>query len=140
MVQALTTMLGGVRRVLMEYSPGNAIPYVSRVDGGTLEVVRALGVEVLSSADALASVVAAWDSADIASHQRAAEALERCKDGLFTAIRNRLASGIHSNEVAAQHHLVRLMQEQALEVDHAPIRAMRAHTSDSHHPASAQGA
>ena len=133
MVQALTTMLGGVRRVLMEYSPGNAIPYVSRVDGGTLEVVRALGVEVLSSADALASVVAAWDSADIASHQRAAEALERCKDGLFTAIRNRLASGIDWTEFDAQQHLVRLMQEQALEFDHAPIVAVGPHAGDPHY-------
>ena len=60
----LTLLLAGARRVLMEYSPGNAIPYVSRVDAGTLELVRALGVEVLSSADALASVVAAWDAAD----------------------------------------------------------------------------
>src|ERR1700694_4661912 len=71
MLAKLQTLLADARRVLMEYSPGNAIPYVSRVDGGTLELVRALGVEVLSSADALASVVAAWDAADVGSDERA---------------------------------------------------------------------
>src|SRR5713226_10719856 len=91
MLDKLEALLAGARRVLMEYSPGNAIPYVSRVDGGTLELVRSFGIEVLSSADALASVVAAWDAADIASHERAAQALERAKDGLFSAIKSRLA-------------------------------------------------
>src|SRR5947209_8516838 len=133
LVAALTTLLGVARRVLMEYSPGNAIPYVSRVDGGTLDLVRGLGVEVLSSADALASVVAAWDSADIASHQRAADGLERCKDGLFSAIQSRLGMGIEWTELDAQQHLVRLMQEQGLEFDHPPIVAVGRHAGDPHY-------
>ena len=82
MVAKLREILGtGTQRVLMEYSPGNAIPYVSRVDAGTLDLIRSLSIEVLSSADALASVVAAWDAADLASHQRAADALERANAG-----------------------------------------------------------
>ena len=133
LVQGLTRLIAGARRVLMEYSPGNAIPYVSRVDGGTLDLVRSLGIEVLSSADALAAVIAAWDSADIASHQRAAQALERCKDGLFSAIRSRLASAIEWTEVDAQQHLVRLMQEQGLEFDHPPIVAVGRHAGDPHY-------
>lgn len=133
LVQELARLIGDARRVLMEYSPGNAIPYVSRVDGGTLDLVRSLGVEVLSSADALAAVIAAWDSADIASHQRAAQALERCKDGLFSAIRSRLASAIEWTEVDAQQHLVRLMQEQGLEFDHPPIVAVGRHAGDPHY-------
>ncbi len=138
LIQALALLLGRARRVLMEYSPGNAIPYVSRVDGGTLDVVRSLGIEVLSSADVLAAVVAAWDSADIASHQRAALALDRCKDGLFSAIRARLASGIEWNELEAQQHLVRLMQEQGLEFDHPPIVAVGRHAGDPHYAPSAE--
>ena len=133
MVAALTTLLGSARRVLMEYSPGNAIPYVSRVDGGTLDLVRAMGIEVLSSADALASVVAAWDSADIASHQRAAQALDRCKDGLFSAIRSRLAIGSQWTEWDAQQHLVSLMREEGLEFDHPPVVAVGAHAGDPHY-------
>jgi Xaa-Pro aminopeptidase len=134
MVVALTTLLGAARRVLMEYSPGNAIPYVSRVDGGTLDLVRGLGVEVLSSADALASVVAAWDSADIASHERAAAALERCKDGLFSALRGQLTQGGSAwTEVDAQRHLVSLMEAEGLEFDHPPVVAVGPHASDPHY-------
>src|SRR4030088_1468770 len=48
LVERLQNLLGSSRRVLMEYSPGNAIPYVSRVDAGTVELVRSFGIEVLS--------------------------------------------------------------------------------------------
>jgi len=133
LITQLTRLLGDARRVLMEYSPGNAIPYVSRVDGGTLDLVRGLGIEVASSADALAAVVAAWDSADIASHQRAADALNICKDGLFSAIQSRLGMGVEWNEVEAQQHLVRLMQEHGLEFDHPPIVAVGKHAGDPHY-------
>lgn len=133
LVQQLSQILSGARRVLMEYSPGNAIPYVSRVDGGTLDLVRSLGVEVLSSADVLAAVAAAWDAADIASHQRAADALNRCKDGLFSAIQSRLGMGVEWNELEAQQHLVRLMQEHGLEFDHPPIVAVNRHAGDPHY-------
>src|SRR5262252_2451873 len=137
LVKELAQLLSGARRVLMEYSPGNAIPYVSRVDGGTLDLVRSLGVEVLSSADVLAAVVAAWDSADIASHQRAADALDRCKDGLFSAMQSRLGMGVEWNELEAQQHLVRLMQEHGLEFDHPPIVAVNRHAGDPHYAPSA---
>jgi Xaa-Pro dipeptidase len=133
MLEQVGGLLSGARRVLMEYSPGNAIPYVSRVDAGTLDLVRGLGVEVLSSADALASVAAAWDAADLASHQRAAQALERAKDGLFSAIRSRLALGAIWTEFEAQQYLVRLMQDDGLEFDHPPIVAVGPHAGDPHY-------
>ena len=133
MVEQLAKLLGAARRVLMEYSPGNAIPYVSRVDGGTLDLVRGMGIEVLSSADALASVVAAWDAADLTSHQRAAAALERAKDGLFAAIRSHLSGGEGWNEFDAQQHLVRLLHDQGLEFDHPPVVAVGPHAGDPHY-------
>src|SRR5207302_10653 len=106
---------------------------VGRVDGGTLELVRALGVEVLSSADALASVVAAWDAADMASHERAARALERGKDGLFYAIKSRLARHETWTEYDAQQHLARLLQAEGVEFDHPPIVAVGPHAGDPHY-------
>jgi Xaa-Pro aminopeptidase len=133
LLERLATLLDGARRVLMEYSPGNAIPYVSRVDGGTLDVVRSLGVEVLSSADALASVVAAWDAADLHSHERAALALDRAKDGVFSAIRGRLANRETWTEYTAQQHLVGLMHAEGLEFDHPPIVAVGPHAGDPHY-------
>jgi Xaa-Pro aminopeptidase len=133
MLAGLRALLGPAQRVLMEYSPGNAIPYVSRTDAGTLELVRALAIEVLSSADALASVVAAWDAADLASHQRAAERLERAKDALFSAIHSRLALGEAWTEFDAQLQLTQLMLDEGLEYDHPPIVAVGPHASDPHY-------
>jgi Xaa-Pro aminopeptidase len=133
LVAHLRDLLAGARRVLMEYSPGNAIPYVSRVDAGTLELVRSLGVEVLSSADALAAVVAAWDTADLASHERAAAGLERAKDALFAALRGALADGATWTEVEAQQFLVRVLGEEGLEFDHPAIVAINAHAGDPHY-------
>ncbi len=133
MLERLRELLGSARRVLMEYSPGNAIPYVSRVDAGTLELVRSLGIDIVSSADALASVVAAWDAADVQSHQRAAQALERSKDGLFSAIHSRLALGATWTEYDAQQHLVSLMEAEGLEFDHPPIVAVGPHAGDPHY-------
>jgi hypothetical protein len=58
----LRTLLAGVKRVAMEYSPGCAIPYVSRVDGGTIELVRQCGVDVVSSGDLIQRFSAVWVS------------------------------------------------------------------------------
>ncbi len=133
LLHKLKDLLGTSRRVLMEYSPGNAIPYVSRVDAGTIELVRSLGVEAISSADALASVVAAWDAQDLQSHQRAADGLERAKDGLFSALHSGLALGVEWTEYDAQQHLVKLLQQEGLEFDHPPIVAVGPHASDPHY-------
>ena len=47
----LKELLSPGMRVAMEYSPLNAIPYMSRVDGGTLDLIRSFGIEVVSSAN-----------------------------------------------------------------------------------------
>ena len=78
--RGLTALLSGVTRVAMEYSPDCAIPYVSRVDAGTVEMVRARGVEVVSSGDLVQQFEAAWTPAQLASHRAASEALYRIKD------------------------------------------------------------
>ena len=133
MLDGLRQILRGARRVLMEYSPGNAIPYVSRVDAGTLDLVRSLGVDVVSSADALAAVVAAWDTADLDSHLRAARGLERAKDALFSALHSGLALGIEWNEVQAQQHLLTVFEQEDLECDHPPTVAVNQHAGDPHY-------
>jgi Xaa-Pro aminopeptidase len=126
-------LLGEARRVLMEYSPGNAIPYVSRVDAGTLELIRSLGCEVLSSADALAAVVAAWDAADIASHERAVGVLYRAREALYAELREVLARDEIWTEVDAQRRLAELMVNDGLEMDHPPIVAVNKHAADPHY-------
>src|SRR5256714_7850366 len=82
----LRRLLSGMRRIAMEYSPGCAIPYVSRVDAGTMELVRQFGVEVVSSGDLIQRFSAVWDDAAIATHRAASGKLYRVKDRAFAAV------------------------------------------------------
>ena len=83
-----------MKRVAMEYSPGAAIPYVGRVDAGTIEMVRAAsGVEVVSSADLVQIFEARWTPEQKALHDRAARDTMLAKDEAFALIRERLRDG-----------------------------------------------
>ncbi|HVC94360.1 MAG TPA: aminopeptidase P family protein, partial [Pirellulales bacterium] len=64
----IAALVGGMRKVAMEYSPKNAIPYVSRVDAGTVEQVGAHGVDVVSSGDLIQLFEAVWDDDQWESH------------------------------------------------------------------------
>jgi Xaa-Pro aminopeptidase len=78
--------LAGKARVAMEYSPGAAIPYVSRVDAGTIEMVRAAGPEVVSSADLVQVFEAVWTKEQKALHDQAARGCLAAKDAGFALI------------------------------------------------------
>ena len=86
----------------MEYSPGNNIPYISRVDAGTIESVRDLGVEVVSSGDLVQRFEAIWSAEALASHRTASDALYRIKDQAFAFVRERLAAGVALTEFDVQ--------------------------------------
>ncbi|HEY65085.1 MAG TPA: aminopeptidase P family protein [Caldilineae bacterium] len=99
----LRSLIGGAGTIAMEYSPQGAIPYVSRVDGGTLDQIRGLGVEVVSSADLVQAVEARWTLAQLEGHRRSAAALMEVKDEAFTLISRTLAEGrvLYEHEVQA---------------------------------------
>ena len=79
----LREALAGCQRVAMEYSPGGALPITSWVDGGTLDLVRNCGVEVVSSADLFQATLATWDAAALASHLDACRQVDQVKDAAF---------------------------------------------------------
>ena len=111
-------------RVAMEYWPGGGIPYLSRVDAGTVERVRAFGVEVVSSAH-------------LASHRRAAMQLEVAKEGAFQLIGDRLRAGRPALEHEVQDFLMQRFAEGGMITDHAPIVAVGPHSGDPHYVPSA---
>ena len=86
MLAALRAALGGARRIAMDYSPGCAIPYVSRVDAGTVEIIRAMGIEVVTAADLIQRFEASLTLEHLASHRRAARALRSIVDETFSEI------------------------------------------------------
>src|SRR5689334_13083174 len=94
----LRALLAGMTRIAMEYSPRCAIPYVSRIDAGTIELVRQTGVEVVSSGDLVQRFAAVWDAEAIATHRQASEKLYRVKDRAFAAAAQRLRDRVPTTE------------------------------------------
>jgi Xaa-Pro aminopeptidase len=116
----------------MEVSPGCAIPYISRVDAGTVELVRSLGVEVATSADLVQVAEAVWTPEQLASHRRACDALLAVKDATFAHVRERLAAGLPVTECGVQDFMVAQLDARGLEMDHPPIVGVNAHAADPH--------
>ena len=124
--------LQGLPRVAMEYSPGAAIPYVGRVDAGTVEMVSAAGVEVVSSADLVQIFESRWTPEQKGLHDRAARDTLTAKDEAFALIRERLASGVPVKESEVQAFIGARFDARGLIADHPCIVAVNDHASDPH--------
>ena len=134
----LAAMLEGRRRVAMEYSPECAIPYVSRVDAGTVELVRRLGAEVVSSADLVSAFEARWTSERLESHLEVVGLLDRIKDEGFAEVARRLRQDGQTDEYAIQQFLWKRFQEEGMTSDSPPIVSVNAHSADPHFIATAE--
>jgi Xaa-Pro aminopeptidase len=133
----LTKILSGIKRVAMEYSPNCAIPYVSRVDAGTIELVRAIGAEVLSSGDLIQQFEARWSEAAIATHRTASEKLYRIKDHAFEEVARRLRDGVATTEYDIQQKMVGWFTEEGLVADSAPCVSAQENAGNPHYLATA---
>ena len=131
----LQDLLRGMKRVAMEYSPGNAIPYVSRVDAGTVEAVRQLGVDVVSSGDLVQRFEAVWSDEALTTHRRASERLYRIKDRAFDLLRTRAGRGL--NEYEVQQAMLEWFREEGLISDSAPCVAAQENAGNPHYQPSA---
>ena len=110
----LRTLLAGMGKVAMEYSPGCAIPYVARVDAGTIELVRQSGVDVVSSGDLIQRFSTVWDEDALASHRQASEKLYRLKDQAFEAAARRLRDRVATTEYDIQQLMVGWFRDEGL--------------------------
>ncbi len=137
LARALGSLPKGAR-VAMEYLPGGAIPTLSRVDAGTLELVRSFGVEVVSSADLVQRFFCRLDDAQVESHRRALAAIEAAKDAAFARIGAAHRRGETPLETDVQAFLMDRFREADLETDHAPIVAVNGHAGDPHYAPSAE--
>jgi len=118
--EGLGRLLAGMKRVAMEYSPDCAIPYMSLVDAGTIELVRKRGVDVVSSGDLVQRFAAVWDDAAIETHLAASEKLYEVKDRAFDLIRGCLVRGTPITEYDVQEEMVSWFAELKLVSDSVP--------------------
>ncbi len=128
----LASVLRGIRRVAMEYSPSGAIPYISRVDAGTVDCIRAFGVDVVSSGDLAQRFEAVWDGAALATHRAASERLYAIKDRAFAMIRDGARSG-GLTEYGVQQRMADWFTEAGLVTDCPPVVAAEASSGNPHY-------
>jgi Xaa-Pro aminopeptidase len=134
--QQLEAMLAGSSRIGMQYSPRNAIMYVSLVDAGTVELVRGMGKEIVSSANLVSQFEAVLTEAQIASHFAAQQKIDRILEAGWKEIRSRVrASG--TDEFAMVQYFCEAMRREGLVWDHGPNVSVGANSADSHYEPSA---
>src|SRR5436309_4436718 len=129
----LEALLPAGKRIAMEYSPMNAIPYMSRVDGGTLELIRSYNVEVVSSANMAQRFIAQLKMAQIESHCEAGRRLIAAKDALFAALGDDLRTGVTLNEFSVVQRFRTLIQHAGLALNDPPHVAVNANASNPHY-------
>lgn len=128
----LRTILGNAKKVAMQYSPNNAIPYVSIVDGGTVDLVRSFGIEVVTSADLVSTFESHLSEADLKMHIDAAVPMQMVKDEAFREIGRRIKAGNNPTEYEIMLFMQDLMQKNNLIFSDGPIVAVNEHAADPH--------
>ena len=123
----------GKRRVAMQYSPLNDIPYVGLVDAGTVELVRSFGVEVVSSAELVQLFEARWSPEALATHLEAGRVIHAIVGDAFGMIRDAVKAGKAIGEHDVQQEILRLFAVHDLTTEESPIVAVNANSANPHY-------
>lgn len=142
--RGLAAMVGPYKRIAMQYSPRNAIMYVSLVDAGTVEVLRGLSKQVVSSADLVSCFEAVLSDEQIASHYEAQTALDEILAEGFREIGRRTRPGYGGAERVTEYDMVQWLREAmkraGLTWENGPNVSVNANSSDSHYEPKAESA
>lgn len=130
--ELLNKILSGSNKVAMQYSPNNAIPYVSIVDAGTIDLIRSFGVEVVSSGDLVSQFESHLSMEDRNSHFEAGEIMQMVKDEAFKEIARRIKIGDNPKEYEIQAFMHELMSKNNMLWEDGPIVAVNEHAADPH--------
>lgn len=126
-------------RVAMQYSPNNNIPYVSRVDAGTVELIRSFGVEPTTSADLVQIFEAVWTAEQKETHDRAANNIHRIILEAFEEIGRRIRQNEPTTEYDIQQFIMRRFEEEGMTSDDdPPIVAVNANSAMPHYVPNAE--
>jgi len=132
-VEGLAALLAGCRRVAMQYSPECAIPYVSMVDAGTVELVRKLGVEVAGSADLIQCFEARWTRENLECHLEAGRRVDAIRAEAFRLVADKLRAGEPITEFRVKQFILARFADSGLVTDHGPIVAVNENASNPHY-------
>lgn len=140
----LAAMVAPYKRIAMQYSPRNAIMYVSLVDAGTVELLRALKRKVVSSADLVSRFEAVLSAEQIASHYEAQAALDKILAEGFREIGRRVRPAYGESARVTEYDMVRWFQEAMRRADltweNGPNVSVNENSADSHYEPTAESA
>jgi len=122
----------------MEYSPGDAVPYLDRVPAGVIEMVRAAGATVVTSADLVSAFYAVWSDDQRASHERASRAVSTIGQEAIRLAGSRADSAAPLTEHALQKWIKERFESGGLETDHGPIVAIGPNAANPHYEPTAE--
>ncbi|MCB1110516.1 MAG: M24 family metallopeptidase [Chlamydiia bacterium] len=129
----LEALLQGKQTVAMEYSPNQAIPTVSLVDGGLIDLVRSYGPKVVSSAPFLQALTCLWSDAQYALHKEAAYVLDETVSGAWKWIQDHLKQGTTIDEYQVQQFILGEFERNQCVTEGVPICAVNGNAADPHY-------
>jgi Xaa-Pro dipeptidase len=133
-------ILGRARKVAMQYSPMNAIPYVAMVDAGTIELVRSCGAKVVSSADLVQKYEACWSAEQLESHLSAGVAIDRIVREAFQFAAKSVREKKALTEFDLKNWILKEFDAAGIWTEEGPDIAVNAHASDPHYGPTAESA
>ncbi len=126
-------LVAGRPRIAMEYSPRNGNPYISRVDAGTVELVRASGADVMPSGDLIQQFEAVWDDEQWAMHLEAGRHTDSAYTAAWTFIANQVRTAGETTELAVSDVIMAHFAEHGLTTYHPPIVGVNANSGNPHY-------
>jgi Xaa-Pro aminopeptidase len=133
--QRLQTLLGG-RRIAMETSPENAVPYLDLVPAGVVELLTRLGASTVSSAPLVTAFASRWSEAELADHRHAAEAIAEIARTVIAEVVGRVGA---VSEVGVLERVLEALDRAGLHREEPPIVAFGPHAADPHYEPNAEG-
>jgi Xaa-Pro dipeptidase len=128
----IKAILGNYRNIAMQYSPNNSVFTISLVDAGTVEIVRGMGKNVVSSADLVAQFEATFTDEQVQTHFAARDAIDAITASAFQEIGRRARNG-GTNEYAMQQWFMEAFRRESLVTDDPPIVAVNANSGNPHY-------
>jgi Xaa-Pro aminopeptidase len=133
LMQNLKFSIKGINKVAMEYSPLNAIPYVSRVDAGTIEQISSLGIEIVTSADLISMYNALWTKEQFLENQPVAYALNEIVNKAFEFIKKKILSTKITTEYEVQQFIMNEFKKRKFFTDDPPIVGVNENSANPHY-------
>jgi Xaa-Pro dipeptidase len=135
----LSKLLVGSKKIAMQYSPENNIPYIGLVDAGTIELIRKLKKKVVSSADLVQKFEASWTPEQLESHLEAGKIVDRVTREAFQRAASFVRDGKPLSEFELQQWMVEQFRASGLEPD-PPIVAVQPNNGNPHYEPTADSA